>query len=116
LNMTRERAMDILIVFLPFYSLITGASPSVLRACAMTLIVLLIIRFGSGFRKVSVDVFSTVFSVYIFLRPFVIYDAGFQLSFLVTFSLLLSSSFLGKLENRPLALLAGTSVIAQLAS
>lgn len=116
LNMTRERAMDILIVFLPFYSLIAGASPSVLRACAMTLIVLLIIRFGSGFRKVSVDVFSTVFSVYIFLRPFVIYDAGFQLSFLVTFSLLLSSSFLGKLENRPLALLAGTSVIAQLAS
>lgn len=116
MKVTREKATDFLIVFLPLYSIVTGASPSVVRACAMMLIGLLLVRFGTGFKKLSLDIISIVFLLYIFISPNAIYDVGFQLSFSIAFSLLLSASFLVKIQSRPFILLICNSFIAQLSS
>lgn len=116
LQLTREKATNILIFFLPFYSILTGASPSVIRACAMMLIVLLFAKYSCKFKTSPLDTICIVFFVYIFMDPNVIYDIGFQLSFFITFSLLLSTPLLAKLRFKPLALLFCTSFIAQLSS
>lgn len=116
LQISREKATNILIVFLPFYSVLTGASPSVIRACAMMLVVLLFAKYSRQLKIAPIDTICIVFFLYIFIVPNVIYDVGFQLSFFVTFSLLLSSLLLAKLRFKPLALLICTSFIAQLSS
>lgn len=116
LQLTREKATNILIFFLPFYSILTGASPSVIRACAMMLIVLLFAKFSRKFKTSPLDTICIVFFVYIFMEPNVIYDIGFQLSFFITFSLLLSTPLLSKLRFKPFVLLFCTSLIAQLSS
>lgn len=75
-------------VFLILYLGLTGFSPSVMRA---SLIVLL----GNFFKWKkydfsSLDTFSFVFLFLLFINPNYIYDIGFELSFLISFSLLVT--------------------------
>lgn len=116
LQISREKATNILIAFLPFYSILTGASPSVIRACAMMLVLLFFAKYSRRLKIAPIDTICIVFFFYIFIVPNVIYDVGFQLSFSVAFALLLSSPFLTKLRFKPQALLICTSFIAQLSS
>lgn len=115
LNIPREKMTDLLIAFLPFYMVLTGGSPSVVRACFMMMLALLFMRFQSN-RALPSDILSIVFMIYIFFQPFVIYDIGFQLSFSVTFSLILSTPIFAKYRNRSVLMTIVTSVIAQIAS
>lgn len=114
-HISREKMMTILIVFLPIYIILTGGAPSVIRACFMMFLALLILKMRR--KKLNpADIISIVLTVYLFISPFAIYDVGFQLSFTVSFSLVLSRAILSRYMDRPLLLLCVTSVISQIAS
>lgn len=77
-GMTRERAIIFLLVFLPFYAILTGANPPVIRAATMTALLLLSEKYSTKFSAFSVICLS--FILFFILQPYVIYEVGFQLS------------------------------------
>lgn len=115
LNVTREKMTYLLLGFLPVYMILTGGTPSVIRACLMVMLALLLARFYQT-KLIPIDILSIVFLLYLFFQPNVIYDVGFQLSFVVTCSLVLSSSILSRYTQRPISFLIATSLVSQLAS
>jgi competence protein ComEC len=89
MGVVREKLSWTLITILPLYVFLTGASPSVNRSVMMTVIILLIkqIKFVKKVR--AIDGLCLSFLILTFWNPFIIYNIGFQLSYTVTFSLLL---------------------------
>jgi competence protein ComEC len=115
IGITRERMTTGLLLFLPCYALLTGAAPSVIRAVSM-MILFLSLKKWSIHNLNTIDIISIVFLVYTFFTPYVIYDVGFQLSFSVSFSLILSAPILLKRFSHAVPLLFATSIICQLAA
>ncbi|KQL20586.1 DNA internalization-related competence protein ComEC/Rec2 [Cytobacillus solani] len=115
IGITRERMTIGLLLFLPCYALLTGAAPSVIRAVSM-MVLFLSLRKWSIHAINTIDIISIVFLVYTFLTPYVIYDVGFQLSFSVSFALILSAPILLKRFHQAIPLLLATSMICQLAA
>ncbi|MBG9445636.1 DNA internalization-related competence protein ComEC/Rec2 [Cytobacillus firmus] len=113
-GITREKMTSILIMVLPVYAILTGAAPSVLRAVFMMLLVLLAKKLKAPIQLA--DVISIVFAGYLFISPFIIYNAGFQLSFAVALSLILSAPAILKKFTHPLAALLSVSLICQIAA
>ncbi|MFE8696755.1 DNA internalization-related competence protein ComEC/Rec2 [Cytobacillus sp. FJAT-53684] len=111
----RERMTTALLLFLPCYALLTGAAPSVIRAVFMMILFLALRKWGL-FSLNTIDIISIVFIIYTFFTPYVIYDVGFQLSFGVSFSLILSAPILLPRFSNPISLLSATSFICQLAA
>ncbi|PAQ16525.1 DNA internalization-related competence protein ComEC/Rec2 [Bacillaceae bacterium SAOS 7] len=103
IGVTKERSQLILLMFLPVYALLAGGSPPVVRACLMTILILMSIKFQRKFTPL--DALSLSFLLVLVYDPYLLYQVGFQLSYLVSFSLILSShsilsyptSFLGKM-------------------
>ncbi|WP_066049870.1 DNA internalization-related competence protein ComEC/Rec2 [Robertmurraya korlensis] len=114
-GVTRERMIVILLLYLPIFIYLSGASPSVFRA-AMMMFVFLFLRLLSHSRLASLDICSITFMVYVFVSPYILFDIGFQLSFSVTFALLLSTKGLLKPSRGPFSLLIKASFISQLSS
>jgi competence protein ComEC len=113
-GITREKMTGILLLVLPFYAILTGAAPSVLRAVFMLMVVLLAKKLRAPIQLA--DVISIVFVIYLFISPFVIYNAGFQLSFAVAISLILSApAILGKYTH-PFAAVLSVTFICQAAA
>ena len=78
-GVTREKSIVILLVCLPIYGILTGASPSVTRSVFMTMLLLLGRRWGKGGQFVAIDVIATTFS-YIYLltlMSFIMLDSSF---------------------------------------
>jgi len=115
-GVTREKSIVILLVCLPIYGILTGASPSVTRSVFMTMLLLLGRRWGKGGQFVAIDVIATTFLLYLFVNPYVLYNVGFQLSFLVTLILLLSAPYILKVTLHPVSLLLTTSFQSMLCS
>ncbi|OMF61896.1 DNA internalization-related competence protein ComEC/Rec2 [Paenibacillus sp. FSL R5-0490] len=113
-GITTEKMTSILIMVLPVYAILTGAAPSVLRAVFMMLLVLLAKKLKATIQLA--DVISIVFAGYLFISPFIIYNAGFQLSFAVALSLILSAPAIFKKFTHPLAALLSVSLICQIAA
>ncbi|WP_421379982.1 DNA internalization-related competence protein ComEC/Rec2 [Bacillus salacetis] len=89
IGLAREHVQILLLIILPLYVLLTGAAPPVIRAAGIMAAVI-----AAGFvrlRLSAADAVSLVFLLYLFLDPFALKNIGFQLSFLVSFSLILSS-------------------------
>ena len=93
-GVTKDRSSLILILLLPFYAILTGMSPSVIRAVLTSMLVLAKTNLNIFPRLPTVDILSVVFIFYVLIQPSVIYDVGFLLSFTVCYFLLLSSSIL----------------------
>lgn len=97
------------------YSLMTGLGASVIRATCMLLFVLagkLIDRDAH-----SISLLSFVALLMLIYNPLFINDVGFQLSFIVTFGILLMAPAIARFKNKMLDFAAGTvaiPVIAQL--
>ncbi|GKU81335.1 DNA internalization-related competence protein ComEC/Rec2 [Niallia sp. NCCP-28] len=91
-GITKEKATTIMLIILPIYAVLTGLSPSVIRAVATSMLVLLKLKAKTLRSFPSIDLLSFVFLFYIFFQPKVIFDVGFILSFTVCLFLLLSSS------------------------
>lgn len=114
MGMTRESTTMFLLVCIPLYMFLAGATPSVVRASIVAVIV-----FGALTRAVRVsgmDALSMTLIIMIFYDPYVLFDIGFQFSFVGSFSLLLSSSHLLVNENGIVKNSIYISVISQLTS
>ncbi|GAE31680.1 DNA internalization-related competence protein ComEC/Rec2 [Halalkalibacter hemicellulosilyticus] len=112
-GITRERALECLIVFLPVYIVIAGAAPSVIRASFMTIVVLLCLRLK---QKIPPLIGVTaIYLLYLFLSPYSLFQLGFQLSFLVSYGLLLSAKTIRSYTSYWSQLIAVT-MISQLLS
>ncbi|NCA80169.1 MAG: ComEC family competence protein, partial [Sphingobacteriia bacterium] len=75
----------ILLLFVWFYALITGLSPSVMRAATMFTFVIV----GNGFKR-NVSIYNSLLGSMMFLlliNPNVLFEVGFQLSYLAVFSI-----------------------------
>lgn len=92
LGVRRETANWLLIIALPLYALLAGGAPSVWRSVSVTEIVLISTLFQ---RKIPIeDAFSLSIMGFVFLTPWIIFQIGFQLSYLAAFSLIYSSILL----------------------
>ncbi|WP_059102681.1 DNA internalization-related competence protein ComEC/Rec2 [Shouchella shacheensis] len=89
LGLTREKAMEGVMVFLPIFVMLTGVAPPVVRAASMAFVVLLCLRLKLRIHPFTG--FSCIFFLFLLIQPYALFQLGFQLSFLVSFSLLLSA-------------------------
>ncbi len=94
-GMTREGAQTVVLGLLPFYVLLTGASPSVLRAGLMAALALYAARRGQ--LKDGLHLLSATGAILLVWNPYYLLDVGFQLSFLVTAGLILGVPAFSKL-------------------
>ncbi|ETI67157.1 DNA internalization-related competence protein ComEC/Rec2 [Neobacillus vireti] len=116
IGLTRQFMMNFLLLILPVYVILTGASPSVIRAVLMIYLVLLTVKWKSRLKLLPIDAISLAFMIFLFFSPKVIVDIGFQLSFSVSLVIIFSAPIiLRRYQNNGARILA-TSVTAQLAA
>ncbi|MCE4046980.1 DNA internalization-related competence protein ComEC/Rec2 [Bacillus sp. Au-Bac7] len=111
-GMTKERSITIILLILPAYTVLTGLSPSVIRAVSTASLMLLQRRWRLSSYS-SIDLLSIAFLGYLFLFPKIVTDIGFQLSFIVSLFLLLSTSIL-KGEKQPVKIYLLTAYFCEL--
>lgn len=77
----------IVFIFLLFLSFLAGFSPSIIRA----IFFFLLVEFNNIFNlKIkSLNILLLIFSIYIFIDPYIIFDLSFLLSFIVTFFIII---------------------------
>ncbi|MFC5405158.1 DNA internalization-related competence protein ComEC/Rec2 [Cohnella soli] len=85
-GLTREKALGVAIAAMPAYMLITGASPSAVRACLMAMLALWLARRNA--LKDGLHLLMSAAMVMLVWKPAYIEDVSFQLSFLVTAGLI----------------------------
>jgi competence protein ComEC len=90
LGAVRERLSWVLIIILPLYALLSGATPPVNRSVLMVMMILLMGQIKLSIKLKPIDGLCLSFLILAFWNPLVIYDIGFQLTYIVTLSLLLS--------------------------
>ncbi|MFC4618054.1 DNA internalization-related competence protein ComEC/Rec2 [Camelliibacillus cellulosilyticus] len=104
----------LLVIVLPFYAILTGLAPSVLRAALMIAVVLALSFIK--YKPPPLSVLSFACLLLLFFHPAVLYDVGFQLSFLVTFAIVLSApTIMSRYSSRAVQTLMMTA-IAQIAT
>ncbi|MFB5250199.1 DNA internalization-related competence protein ComEC/Rec2 [Bacillus mycoides] len=113
-GVTKETATVCLIVCIPLYMIIAGASPSVVRASITG--VLLLVAFMCSVRLSSLDALSMTAICMLIYDPYLIFNIGFQFSFVGSFSLLLSAPILLGRSNGVVRNSIYISIISQLAS
>ncbi|PIC78507.1 DNA internalization-related competence protein ComEC/Rec2 [Sporosarcina sp. P19] len=86
-----------LLIFLPIYACIAGGAPSVWRAATVTMIVLLAVTGNFKLRLDDALALSALF--FILMQPYIVFQPGFQLSYLAACSLLYSSAILSQAKN-----------------
>ncbi|MBO1003460.1 DNA internalization-related competence protein ComEC/Rec2 [Pseudogracilibacillus auburnensis] len=91
---TKEKAQWIMMVFLPIYAILAGSQPSVWRASLMIVFVIFINKIKLKYNYT--DILSIVFLLLIIIEKYIVYHIGFQLSFAVTFGLILSSKWIAE--------------------
>lgn len=97
LLMRRETVDILLIVSLPLYAVIAGGAPSVWRAVSVT--VFLLIMSLSG-RKIVVDqVLAISAMIFVLYQPSILFQPGFQLSYLAAVALILSNKLLSDAKS-----------------
>ncbi|WP_243290623.1 DNA internalization-related competence protein ComEC/Rec2 [Bacillus sp. FJAT-47783] len=96
-GITKEQAWIVLCFVLPLFCIIAGASPSVVRACLMAGIFVI----GKLLHRpiLPIDCISLSFIIIVLFDPHQLYQIGFQLSYIVSFSLILSQSLLERCRN-----------------
>ncbi|MED0961288.1 DNA internalization-related competence protein ComEC/Rec2 [Bacillus paramycoides] len=113
-GVTKEVATVCLIVCIPLYMIIAGASPSVVRASITG--VLLLVAFMCSVRLSSLDALSITAICMLIYNPYLVFNIGFQFSFVGSFALLLSAPILLGRSNGVVRNSIYVSIISQLAS
>lgn len=111
-SVRRETVDILLIISLPLYAVIAGGAPSVWRAVSVT-VFLLILR-ATPFRFRVDDVLAISAIVFILIKPYVLFQVGFQLSYGAAFALVYSSAILQRVHS-PVYLSFHITLISQLA-
>ncbi|MCJ8011458.1 ComEC/Rec2 family competence protein [Paenibacillus sp. KQZ6P-2] len=116
-KVTREKSLLIVIILIPAYVLLSGASPSVVRAGIMGMIGLFAAR--NGWLKDGLNILAAAALLMMLWNPYYMLSVSFQLSFLVTAGLMLYvplvHPLLAFLPKR-LAAAVGVTLVAQLVS
>ena len=97
-RLTKETTYQLLITFLLIYPILAGGAPSIWRAALVTICNYL--AWYQRDRIISIDFLSLAFVLLLFLKPEWINHLGFQFSFLISFSLLLSKKILIQLKTK----------------
>lgn len=113
-GVTREIATVCLIFFIPIYMILAGASPSVIRASVTG--VLMLIVFMCSIRLSSLDALSITAICMLIFDPYLVFNIGFQFSFVGSFALLLSAPLLLESGNGVIRNSIYISLISQLVS
>lgn len=113
-GVTREIATVCLIFFIPIYMILAGASPSVIRASITG--VLMLIAFMCSIRLSSLDALSITAICMLIFDPYLVFNIGFQFSFIGSFALLLSAPLLLESGNGVIRNSIYISLISQLVS
>lgn len=87
MRLTRERMQATLIAAVPLYVLLSGCSPSVVRAGLMAMLGLAAARLGK--LKDGLHLLAAAALIMLIWDPYLLYNVGFQLSFLVTAGLII---------------------------
>ncbi|WP_339172075.1 DNA internalization-related competence protein ComEC/Rec2 [Solibacillus sp. FSL R5-0691] len=97
LTIRREIATILLLILLPLYAILAGGAPSIWRAVSVVEFVLLAqyVRW----RIPMDDALSLSFIVFVLLEPGAVFQVGFQLSYLATYSLVYSNRILARYSN-----------------
>lgn len=117
LGMTREKSALLISIIIFGYMFLTGASPSVVRATVMT--VMLLFSFLYKNRLNGLQALSLAFLFITIIKPLWIYDIGFQLSFIITFYIIWGLPIISNIlpiENRFLNKSISIILITQAAS
>lgn len=82
----RRYKVPIIVIILTFYTILTGANPPVVRAALMASIALI----GTTYGKKHNSINSLSFAAFVILifNPLMLWDVGFQLSFVATLAIL----------------------------
>lgn len=109
--LTKEKAEILIMLFLPVYALLAGGEPSVLRASLMALLILFLRRLHIMIP--ATDAISIIFVLLLLYDPYLIYNIGFQFSFIITFGIILSRRWLASVSS-PVFQLLIISFISQM--
>lgn len=77
-RLSRGLQRGLLVLALAAYAVFTGASPSAVRACCMVFATLVVN--GAGRRRHGLSALFVTMSIFVLLRPTVLFETGFQLS------------------------------------
>lgn len=77
-RLSRGLQRGLLVLALAAYAVFTGASPSAVRACCMVFVTLVVN--GAGRRRHGLSALFVTMSIFVLLRPTVLFEMGFQLS------------------------------------
>ncbi|MEI2280912.1 ComEC/Rec2 family competence protein [Paenibacillus polysaccharolyticus] len=117
LRLTRETALTIVLVLVPAYVLLSGGSPSVIRAGMMSMIGLYMAK--RGLARDGIQIISAAALLMLWWNPYFLLNVSFQLSFLVTAGLMIYMPLINRLFDKwpkSLAATASVTVTAQLIS
>ncbi|MFT4412703.1 DNA internalization-related competence protein ComEC/Rec2 [Fredinandcohnia humi] len=113
-GITRETSGTVLICVLPLYAILAGGSPSVVRSVIMSILVLASILW---WKKINIlDVISLTCIGMLIVNPYFVVNIGFQLSFVVSFALIVSSGFIFRQYKHAFTSLFVVSYLSQLSS
>ncbi|MGN1358586.1 MAG: DNA internalization-related competence protein ComEC/Rec2, partial [Bacilli bacterium] len=88
----------IVIIFLTFYSLLVGSSPSVIRSLTMYILFSLNKLFNLKINKI--DLMCMVLIILLIINPYYLYNVSFQFSYIISFSLILYSYKISHIKNK----------------
>lgn len=114
IGLTKEKTVYIMLILLPFYGNLTGWGTSVYRAIIMALILLI-----SSYLKIiisSLDAWSWTLISTLIINPYQVFSIGFQLSYLLSFILLILTQTYFTIPRHPLYLNFTISFILMLVS
>ncbi|MEK4112798.1 competence protein ComEC [Paenibacillus sp. DS2363] len=117
LRLTRETALTIVLILVPAYVLLSGGSPSVIRAGMMSMIGLYMAR--RGLARDGLQMISAAALLMMWWDPYFLLSVSFQLSFLVTAGLMIYMPLINRLFSswpKSLAATSSVTVTAQLIS
>ncbi|MEC0127868.1 ComEC/Rec2 family competence protein [Paenibacillus pabuli] len=117
LRLTRETSLTIVLLLIPAYVLLSGGSPSVIRAGIMSMIGLYMAR--RGLARDGLQMISAAALLMMWWNPYFLLSVSFQLSFLVTAGLMIYMPLIHQLFRswpKSLAAAASVTVTAQLIS
>lgn len=113
IGVTREKSSFILMIILPCYAILTGLGPSVIRAVLTSMLLLMKVSSPQLARLPTIDILSIVFILYLLVKPSIIFDIGFLLSFTVSYFLIISSNILRDSQDHPLKTYLFTTFISE---
>ncbi|MFU1792702.1 ComEC/Rec2 family competence protein [Paenibacillus azoreducens] len=116
-KVSRERSLLVVMLLIPLYVLLSGVSPSVVRAGIMSIIGLYAAR--KGWLKDGLNVLAAAALLMTLWNPYYLLNVSFQLSFLVTAGLMIYIPLMNPLLRflpKRIAAAAGVTLVAQLVS